>query len=106
MADPCSQEKTIGEMQATMDAISDSLKDMRDGQKRFMILLEDIARQGEQIRSVVHRTDKHEKDLDGLFKRMRDVELAPGKQASATQTYGIMTVISVGVGYLFKKFGG
>lgn len=92
-------------MQATMDAISETLHDMRKGQVRFMALLEDIARQGEQIRSLVQRTDKHDKDIDGLFTRVRDAELAPGKQASSTQTYGLMTIISIAIAYLFKKIG-
>jgi 23S rRNA maturation mini-RNase III len=106
VGDPCKQEGNIGEMQATIEAISLTLHEMRSGQQRFIALLEDIARQGEQIRSIVYRTDKTEKDVEGLFKRMRDAELAPGKQASTAQTYSIMAIISAGIGYLFKKFGG
>jgi len=106
MSDPCKQEGIIGELQATMDAIAGTLQEMRDSQKRFISLLEEIARQGEQIKSLIQRTDKVEKDVDGLFKRMRDVELAPGKQASATQMGLIAALISAVVAYFSKKIGG
>ncbi len=102
----CKQEGNIGEMQATIEAISSTLHEMRVGQQRFISLLEDIARQGEQIRSLVYRTDKSEKDVEGLFKRMREVELSPGKEASSFHTYGMMAVISSVIAYLFKKIGG
>lgn len=106
MAEPCQQEKTIGELQATMEAVSETLKEMRTGQQRFIAILEDIARQGEQIRSLLQRTGKSEKDITNLFDRMRDVEMLPGKKASAFQTYGFMALIAAAIGFLFKKFGG
>jgi cell division protein FtsB len=106
MGDPCKQEGTLGELQATIFAISTTLHEIKIGQERFIVVLEDIARQGEQIRSLTYRTDKTEKDVESLYKRMRDAELAPGKQASAFQTYGITAVISAVIAFLFKKIGG
>jgi hypothetical protein len=106
MAEPCKQESNIGELQATIEAIATSLSELRAGQAQFILLLQEIARQGEQIKSGLARTDKIEKDVDGLFKRMRDVELAPGKQAGTLQMAVIAAAISALIAYLFKKLGG
>lgn len=105
MGDPCRQEGTIGELQATLDAVSSTLDEIKKGQAQFITLLQEIARQSEQIKSMVQRTDKTEKDVQCLFKRMRDVELAPGKQASSTHMAVIAAVIAAVVAYISKKIG-
>jgi len=75
-------------------------------QHEFIRLLQEISTQGEQIKTLFQRTSKNEGDITILFSRARDLELAPGKQASQLQIYGVSAIIAAVVNYAFRKIGG
>lgn len=105
MPEPCRQEGPIAAIRADNQNLSAALLEIREGQREFIALLKDISQQGEQIKTLFQRVGKNEADIDVIFDRVRDVELSPGKQASAFQTYGIMAVVSAAIAFLFKRFG-
>ena len=106
MAEPCKQEGPIAAIRADNNNLSAALLEIREGQREFIALLKDISSQGEQIKTLFQRVTKSEGDIDIIYARVRDVELAPGKQASAVQLYGISAIVSAVTGYAIKKFGG
>lgn len=109
MPEPCRQEGNVAALLANRANLERTLERIEAGQAEFIAVLRDISAQGEQIKSLVHRMDKSEQDTEGLYKRMRDVELAPAKQASATQTGIIVAIVSAIVSgivaLLSKKIG-
>lgn len=106
MAEPCKQEGPIAAIKADNHNLSVALMEIREGQREFILILKEISQQNEQIKTLFQRVGKNDVDISILFTRMRDVELAPGKQASQFQIYGISAVIASAVAYLFKRFGG
>jgi hypothetical protein len=97
MADPCKQEGVIGGLEATMESVAESLKDLKHGQERFITVLETIAAQGTKI-------TKLESDTDGLYSRVRQVELE-GAKADVKITGAaafVSIVISAVVAYIVK----
>ena len=106
MPDPCKQEGPIAGLRADNQNLSAALIDIRKGQQEFIALLKDISAQGEQIKTLFQRTGKNEQDIDIIYGRVREVEMAPGKQASQIQVYGISAIISAGIGFVMEKFGG
>lgn len=106
MSDPCKQEGPIASLKSDNANLSKTLEQIEHNQKEFISLLKDIASQGEQIKTLFQRIGKSEDDIEIIYGRVRDVELAPGKQASSIQVYGLSAIISAAVGYVAKKFGG
>ena len=106
MGEPCRQEGPIAAIKADNHNLSKALIEIREGQREFIALLKDISSQGEQIKTLFQRVGKSETDIDVIYGRVREVEMAPGKQASAIQLYGISAIISATIGYVMKKFGG
>jgi heterodisulfide reductase subunit A-like polyferredoxin len=106
MPEPCKQEGPIAALKADNNNLSAALLEIREGQREFIALLKDISAQGEQIRTLFQRMTKSENDINIIYGRVREVELAPGKQASSLQVYGVSTIIAAVVGYASKKLGG
>lgn len=106
MSEPCKQEGPIAAIKADNHNLSAALLEIREGQREFIAILKEISQQGEQIKTLFQRVGKNEIDIDVIYGRVRDVELTPGKQASALQTSGITVLISAVIAFLFKKFGG
>lgn len=65
---PCEQEQTI--------------REIRDDQRRMMQLLEQVARQDERLKSQGATLERHEGSINGLYSRVRKIEEAPGSTAS------------------------
>lgn len=103
MGDPCRQEGPIAAIKADNHNLSKALIEIREGQREFIALLKDISSQGEQIKTLFQRISKSENDIDTICDRVREVEMAPGKQASALQIYGISAIISATIGYAVDK---
>lgn len=99
--DPCRQEGAIGSLEATADAIKDTLGRLEKGQDRFIQILESIAQQGAKI----HRM---EADIEGMYDRIRKIEYSAATQgvkiAGASAFIGM--IVAATVAYLFKKIGG
>lgn len=64
----CKQEGKIGSLEATVEAIKDTLDKISEGQERFVTVLEKIAAQGELIKSLSD-------GQNNLFERVRQVEI-------------------------------
>lgn len=71
----CRQAGPIGSLEATTSAIKDSLERIEKGQDRFIQVLETIASQGTKI-------DKAETDIEGLYDRVRKIELTAVEQGT------------------------
>ena len=78
----CKQEKVIGEHNATLTHISQTLD-------RFVTVAERIAAQGEQLLDL-------RRDTDNLFNRVRELEMAPGRDSQIAKhniIYAVLTMI-------------
>lgn len=106
MAEPCRQEGPIAAIKADNHNLSAALVEIREGQREFVLLLKDISQQSEQIKTLFQRMGKNDNDINIIYTRVRELELAPGKQASQFQIYGISALLSSLIAYLFKRFGG
>ena len=99
--EPCRQEGAIGSLEATADAIKETLERLEKGQDRFIQILESIAQQGAKITRL-------EADVEHLYERVRVVECSAATQgtkiAGASAFLGM--VVAATVAYLFKKIGG
>lgn len=104
--DPCKQEAILAEHKVIISAISETLKEFKHGQQRFIEVLEKIAEQGQHIVNLEANGNRLQKDVNGLFSRVRDLEVEPGRQGKTIWIGAIMSVvtvvISIMVGRLFK----
>jgi L-serine deaminase len=75
MTEPCKQELNIAQITAREEMLARTLDDIRAGQNRFIQVLEGIAAQGEQIKTLFNRSEVFQRDADELFRRMRGMEL-------------------------------
>lgn len=64
----CGQSETIG-------IIVDQLDRMERGQERLVELLGQVANQEARIQALVDRSAKTERDVNGVYVRLRDVEI-------------------------------
>lgn len=98
--DPCRQEGAIGGIEATQQAIKDTLREIKIGQDRFVSVLEKIASQGTKI-------EKLEMDTETLYARVRKVELnAVEHGVKITAAAGFFsTVVSVIAAFLVRQWG-
>lgn len=76
MSEPCRQEKTIGEMTATLLFFQDAERRREKRDERMVAAMETVAAQGETIKSHAETLARHEKGFSAMFDRMRDLELA------------------------------
>ena len=104
MADPCMQERVIGKLESENKALIRALESIEANQREFISLLQQIAGQREQISTLFTNDARHDKADNDFGARIRDLELAPGQQASQLQIYGITAIISAIIGYVFKRF--
>ena len=77
----CTQEKILGEHESTLLHISRTLD-------RFVSVAEKIAAQGENIIDL-------RRDTDNLFSRVRDLEMAPGKEINTVKHNVIFAFITM-----------
>lgn len=80
MAEPCRQEKTIGHLE-------EAIKAMAEGQREIIALMKDQSANKEQMR-------RQEKDINNLFCRVRELEIAPGEEAGQVKTGTLTAIIS------------
>jgi hypothetical protein len=103
MPDPCRQEAKIATLQANDASLQDTLKELKQDQKRLIDLLEKIAAQGARIDSLEENERKHGRDIGALFGRVRDLEIAPGKEGSTVKIGAVMAVISAIISFCVSK---
>ena len=101
MSDPCTQERSIGSLEATTEAIQQTLGKLEQGQEKFISILESIAAQGTRI-------GKLEKDTGEMFSRIRAVELDSNSHNVKIGVAGtLLGAISGTIAAFFvKHFGG
>jgi len=94
MADPCIQGPAIATLQANTMAIGVTLHEIKQGQQRFIEVLESIAIQGEQIKSLSADVLRNERGTNELFVRVHNLETQPVKEASIVRTGAIQAFVS------------
>ena len=94
MSDPCQQERKIGNIEATLAAMSETMRDLKH-------ILEVIASQGTTIK-------KLETDTETLYARVRKVELnAVEHGVKITGAAGLVSLIITAIAsFLLKHLGG
>lgn len=97
MADPCKQEPAIATLQANTKAIAVTLHEIKQGQQRFIEVLESIAAQGEQIKRLSADVKRNEQDTNELFGRIREIEKQPADEASKVRVSFIQAFVSAAV---------
>lgn len=80
MAEPCRQEKTIGHLE-------EAIRTLAEGQREIIALMRNQSASDEQLR-------RHEKDINNLFGRVRELEMAPGEEAGTVKTGAVTAIIS------------
>lgn len=86
----CTQEKTLGEHASTLEHIAKTLE-------RFVTVAEKIAAQGERI-------IKLEKDSEIAFARLREIEMAPGKESQTVKHNIILALATVAGSFIVAFF--
>jgi hypothetical protein len=72
---PCDKGERLATLETILESVSETLVEQKALGVRTYDVLASISGQSEQIASLVTRTDKTERDIQGLFGRVRDVEL-------------------------------
>jgi hypothetical protein len=103
MSEPCLQQWKIATLEANDTSIQDTLREIKQDQKRLIDLLERIAAQGARIDSLEDNQKKHGRDIGALFGRVRDLEIAPGKDGKTLKLGAIMAIISAIVAAIVAK---
>lgn len=100
MAEPCSQQGVIGGLEATQEAIQNTLTRLEKGQERFISILETMSSQGTKI-------EKIENDQEQLFSRVRKMELgAVEQQTKVGLASGFISIIVAAiVAFIVKHLG-
>jgi len=103
----CSKEETIGQITATIRFFQESEQRREGREERMASAMETMAAQGESLKSLSLRVDRTERDTDNLYGRMRELEIAPGKDAGKVKigfwNALIAAIIAVVVGTFMKK---
>ena len=76
MTEPCKQEGPIARLSTSLEAVGYAIGDMKEIHKETLTTLKILAEQGATIQSLSNRMAKSERDVDNIYGRMRDVELA------------------------------
>lgn len=106
MPEPCRQEGKIATLESDNKSVARTLEQIEENQRESIKLMQTISAQAEQIKTLFDRVGKNDKSIDNYGERIRQLELAPGKQASQVQLYGITAIISAVIAFITKKFGG
>ena len=100
MTDPCSQEPRLKYMESEL---AETVREIRDDQKRQIKYLESIARQSVRLEALEAGQARHEKAINVLFDRSRECDRLPGAMAmrllliAATVGSGTLTGVLVWV---------
>lgn len=81
MPEPCVQESKIVRLEGNDARLFDLLGRIEKNQERFLEVLEQIAAQGERITHLEGDVQRNERDINGLFGRVRSLEMAPNAAA-------------------------
>jgi len=98
MAEPCRQEPRLKYME---NELADTVREIRDDQKRQIKYLESIARQSVRLEALEAGQARHEKAIGSLFERSREYDRLPGAMAmrllllAATVGSGTLTGVLV-----------
>jgi hypothetical protein len=103
MTEPCQQQWRLATLEAKDTSIQDTLREIRQDQKRLIELLERIAAQGARIDSLEENVRKHGRDIGALFGRVRDIEIAPGKEGTTVKNGAIMAIIAAVISFIVAK---
>jgi septal ring factor EnvC (AmiA/AmiB activator) len=103
VSEPCQQEGKIARLEATDTSILETLKEIKETNKRFIEVLEKIAAQGARIDSLEHLAKKQRSDINALFSRIRELEMIPGREGASVKIGLIMAALSALVSFFVAK---
>lgn len=100
MSEPCRQEGVLGGIGATLDALEGTMVEIKKSQDKFIEVLQTIASQGTTIK-------KQEIDIEGLYARVRRIELnAVEHGVKIAGAAGLISVIvSAIAAFIIRHFG-
>lgn len=103
MSEPCRQEGAIARLEATDKSILETLREIKESNKRFIEVLEKIATQGARIDSLEDVSRKYCSDINALFSRVRELEMTPGREGASVKIGLIMAALSALVSFFVAK---
>lgn len=92
--DHCKNEGIIATHDAILRSISETLKEIKEGQKENTVVLRSIAEQGQRIVNLEENVNRIEKDTDNLFGRVRSLEIAPAQETGKMKISAFAAVLS------------
>jgi len=101
---PCSKEVAISTIEVTVENIEKCLTEQRDILKEFVVIMQRIAQQNEQIVALKDTDIRHDKQFDNLFPRVGklEVEAEGGRVRIGFIMAGMATASSLLTGLLMK----
>lgn len=90
----CVQEKTIGEISATLKFFQAAEVRREAREERMADAMESVAAQGETIKSHAESLMRHEKAVGILFERVREIEKQPAVESGKVRLGFINALIS------------
>jgi len=79
VSEPCKQEAPIAVLTDRSKKVEASLTKIANALEENNKLLTVLTEQGAEIRHLRQDQERNERDIDGLFGRVRTLELAPGR---------------------------
>jgi len=96
MSDPCKQEAPIAEIKADNRRQDDILSTLSRTMEENTRLLRTLAEIGADVRHIREDLSRHDQSINGLYSRVRSLELAPGQAMSKAA----IVVLTTGCGSL------
>jgi hypothetical protein len=89
MVKPCHNDVPVGILRENFPKVERAIGEISESLKVTNSLLTTLAEQGAEIKHLREDTLRNEKDIDGLFGRVRILEMSPGRAASKIFLVGL-----------------
>ncbi|MBV5338151.1 MAG: hypothetical protein J0665_01140 [Deltaproteobacteria bacterium] len=81
MAEPCIQDRVIGEMQTTLIFFKEAEVRREGREERMLVAMESVAAQGAVLQIQAKRIDKHDEDISEAFGLIRGISQSTASKA-------------------------
>mgnify|MGYP001194567099 CR=1 FL=1 len=103
MSEPCAEKENIVYLKATARAQHESLTRIETVLTGINISLQELAAQRIEIKHLHGEMNDNKQAIDGLFKRVRHLELAPGKTGAKVFWVAVTAMAGI-IGGLVTSF--
>ena len=104
MDHPCSKEEVLGQLTATVRFFQEAERRREGREERMAVAMETMSAQGESLKGLSKRVEKTEHDTDNLYDRVRELEIAPGKEAGTVKVGCWTALITAAITLIFSLF--